>query len=259
MSRIYFHSQEGAVEVKGVERAWFGLLAGRFSLGILGLDYWSDGAESPHPIRAFLRPESYLNHSSYQGTGFVRALETALQVGFDRSLVVHGEPLDCFLMHLNTLMAVGNDPLRLAARLHGQCEIHAWVAGANRDWLAGIVLEGLRRGVFRPRMGWEEVVAFLRLNAALPVVTSYSVCEQFPNQSVGMRGGFVRPTAVDEETGEAVPDYDAWYELPLGRQWAYALAGLSDEPSLEMRPDDWVDYHFGENFTALSLLRLLQK
>jgi hypothetical protein len=46
--------------------------------------------------------------------------------------------------------------VRFLARLHGQCEVHGWVAGKNRAWLADIIETGRETAILRDDMGWRE-------------------------------------------------------------------------------------------------------
>src|SRR5678809_1267407 len=57
--------------------------------------------------------------------------------------------IDPFELQLNSALALGSDVVKLAARFHGQCEVHCWVDAADRVWLANMVVEGLECGVFR--------------------------------------------------------------------------------------------------------------
>lgn len=193
MSRIYFHSLHGEVEVSGAERAHFGLL---------------------------IDPD----HETIRD---------------DKAETIFGRVL-------NRAMERGDDTWRFMARIHGQCEIHAYVEGEDRDWLAGIIERGLASGLLREgydttaypeRSGWRKVIALLRERDDEPVVTSYSVCEGFPNITIVRQEGTWHPTK---------PAWDAeeeWYDLPDEEQWATAMAALRAKQEngsrLRLWPGDW--------------------
>jgi hypothetical protein len=109
------------------------------------------------------------------------------------------------------------------------------VEGPHRAWFADLAQEGLDQRVFRSQVnggmtGWESVIDLLRGRDDEPVVTSYSVCDSFPNpETAGWK-------PVLDEDGEE--NWDAWYDLPDGEQWDTAMAGLrADKGSLrEVNP-----------------------
>lgn len=149
---------------------------------------------------------------------------------------------------LNAAMQRG-DVWRFVARIHGQCELHAYVEGEDRDWLAGIIEQGLTSGLLRgeemtrtsdPRSTWPAVIALLRERADAPVVTSYSVCEGFPNLTIVREERTWHPTIPSWE-----PD-EEWYDLPAEEQWATALAALRAKQErgsrLRLQPSDWATW-----------------
>lgn len=237
MSRIYFHSPSRETEVMGSERAMMGHYVSELFLMALGVsDY--DYPNDPHVLRNILEPSHYAAKET--GRQFASMLSVALRVGMDsRILVVDGEAVNVFAASLNTAIVMGSDPIILSARLHGQCEIHTYVEGANRAWLAGIIERGLASGIFRSDSGWESVIEHLRERDDEPVVTSYSVCEQFPN--AGAAGW--KPDKVNEE-GDG--DWDAYYDLPSEEQWRMGMEALRAKLFIEMTPDKWaVSIAFG--------------
>jgi hypothetical protein len=142
------------------------------------------------------------------------------------------------------------------ARLHGQCELHAYVEGANRAWLADIIERGRETDVLRPQMKWEQVAEFLRSRDDCPVVTSYSVCDQFPNRHVA---GWVAPMSKYEDTGEEYEDTDAWYDLPEAERWQRAMDGLRAQGNgLELKPDNWNTFHFRDGVNGFQLRRIAE-
>jgi hypothetical protein len=237
MSRIYFHSEDGEAEVRGAERAFMGCTASRIAWSFLG-PYAEEYASHESVLRKVLTG-GYVLDERYRGADFRRTLETALAVGNETNFIVDGQSASAFGVSLNTALRLGGDPLRLFARLHGQCEIHAWVAGPNREWLADIIDAGRASGLYRSDMGWESVSGLLQKTAAGPVVTSYSVCEQFPNEGVAGWDG----------------DEDSWYDLDFDKQWAMAFEKLrASDKGLELTPDCWADYYFGSGLDVFKAI-----
>ena len=171
MSRIYFHSLSCESEVFGSERAFMGHLVSDMFLSALGVDSFDFPPSNPHVLRTILDPAHYT--AKHTGREFSDSLSTALRVGMDSSILrVDGEAVNVFSATLNTAIVMGSDPIILSARLHGQCEIHTYVEGSNRRWLAGIIEQGRKSGIFRADSGWEDVIEHLRERDDEPVVTS---------------------------------------------------------------------------------------
>lgn len=241
MSRITFASPTDDAELRGSERAYMGLLISRITTAIF--DPWS-----LEPRRAALRKMTGLDMAAYDDRGgglyFARDFETFLAVGGDRKISVGDRSVGVFTVCLNTAWLIGDDALKLIARLHGQCELHAWVDGPNRRWLADIITRGRASRVLRAGQGWEGVAAFLRESESEPVVTSYSVTDGFPNPYVADFDG----------------DPEEFYDLSRDDQWARCMAALRANDGaaygLELRPDEWSyeQFQFGDGSTAFSLL-----
>ena len=172
---------------------------------------------------------------------------TYLSVGEERMTLPDGRDTDPFELALNTALLLGNDVVRLMARLHGQCEVHGWVDGPNRAWLASIIRDGRKSGILREKMGWEGVAELLEASADGEVVTSYSVTDTFPNPDLA---GFPYDETVEN---------DPWAEmseLPEGEAWTRCMAALKARATgLEWRPDNWATIRFGDGLDAMSLPR----
>lgn len=237
MSRIYFHSLHGEAEVRGWERARAGALCSDMLMVALGVSTSDDMPSRPSPIRRILPPNCYaLEYSGYQ---FASWLHTWLVASNDTYFVVNSDrKITVFSAALNTAHVTGSDPVKLLARLHGQCELHAYVEGHNRAWLADIIEQGRAAGIMRADSGWESVIELLRTRDDEPVVTSYSVCEQFPNQGVANWQN----------------DDEVWYELPADEKWRLALAGLRNTTGeLEIKPDTWQTYTYRHGVNGFQL------
>lgn len=243
MSRIYFHSEGDEAEVWGPERAYAGLMCADALVTALGVRHSFDSELNPSPIRKLLPEDSYLHRM--HGPEFERSLETWLHVSSREMLKTRdGEGVTPFVAAVDTAIVMGSDSIRLLARLHGQCEIHCYVEGPNRAWLANIIEEGRKMAILRADMGWESVIALLRASAAGPVVTSYSVCEQFPN----------RHAAGWESQDDS--DTDRWYDLPSAERWALAMEGLRSGRTfagLALTPDNWVNYRIAPGCNGFEL------
>lgn len=239
MSSITFHSPSGAVDVRGPERFSFARYANDALISALGLQGLEDVAWTRSIGKLLAPPPTYRIDSA-------ETLKTLLSVSERAAFRVEGTTIAATALGLNTLIATGSDPMILAARIHGQCEIHAYVEGRNRAWLALIIDRGMESGIYRQGMGWEAVSGLLRSNAKAPVVLAYSVCESFPSQEAARRGGWAPKTADEDEE---------WYELPAKKQWDWAITGIRATRGLELCPDEWAwpDFFFDAPVTAFQV------
>jgi hypothetical protein len=268
MSRMYFSTEDETVEVKGWERHWLGGLVNRVALGVFEPRHHIDDLAdlvNPHHYAALGRVPSNLDQ-------WVTTFSIALQQdsGDDSTaprgtplLLWRGKPISGWGLILNTAAVVGNDAIKLAARLHGQSEIHAWIDGPDRAWVADMIEQAVISGVYRSSLrqegltgmpgelgrtvdsdsGWENVMGFLRSSDAEPVVTHYSITDGFPNPDVA---GF--------EDG-----WEAWEDLPADEQWHRGLEGLRSGAwsrrftGLQIKPEDWQSFRFHHTLTAFDL------
>ncbi len=242
MSRIYFHTQYDGAEVRGSERAHFGHSCGQMTWAMLSghADEWG---EHKSMLRQLLPADHYALRDWPRNAkmAFTGLTETVFKLG--------DQEIDAFSLQLNTAYSMGADYVKLAARLHGQCEIHAYVEGPNRAWLADIILAGRASGFYRSDAGWESVVTLLLKSKTQPVVTSYSVCEQFPNAGVAK---FEYPIKDGEK------DWNAWYRLSQKKRWTMAITELrASRSGLELKPDNWDRFFFRDGINANSLIEKL--
>lgn len=282
MSRVYFHSPSGTAGLNGSERARLDFVSRGPAQAAWGLDRHADldklaeiigmipepppgefGANYLHVYLREAQAEKQRSHAAYEadrargGNGFgvfnaephrrlVDALELSLGASNVRFRVADIE-LNSFDVALNTALAVGAPVIALAAKIHGACELHAWVEGPDRKWLADLIDDGLDIGVYRREVtghsqGWESVQELLRSRDDEPVVMSYSVCDSFPNQYVANW----QPPDGDE---------DAWYDLPDDQQWELALAGLRKaRPWAQITPESLAGQGFHLGVTVYDLL-----
>lgn len=236
MSGIYFHSEHGEARISGSERAHAGLLCNDLMIAALGgdLEYSNDWLMKMIPT------------GSYAHTA-PKMLKTYLR-SYNSVLVIDDAEHSSWHIGLNTALALGNDSVRLLARLHAQCEIHCYVEGENRKWLADIIRDGRRTNILREGMFWEAAIELLESRDDGPVVCSYSVCEQFPD--------FIY--LPDDHPLKLRDDDDRWddfYDLPEEEKWAACMIGLrSTNDRRELKPDGWKDFHFGAGLSAFDVV-----
>lgn len=83
----------------------------------------------------------------------------------------------------------------------------------------------------------------LRESDGSPVVTSYSVCEQFPGVHL-----------LDRPKGAGDDWHERAFEMPHAERWEKSMAKLkASGRRLELKPDDWNDFHFSDGVTALDI------
>ncbi|HEY9371031.1 hypothetical protein [Streptomyces sp.] len=280
MSRIYFHSPSGEAEVLGAERSHVHLLVNDTSAERI--------TRHPNsyrePLRELTRDSHLKPQSRMIDQQFLQDFILSFRVRGDGSLLAwRGHALDAFALALNTAIDWSGESMRLVARLDGQCEIHSYVEGKNRAWLADRIQDALDYEMLRPGMGWESppeachargpgVIPLLRSRDDEPVVLSYSVCDSFPYAAhvvMPLPPEDWRPDGWTEQEWadldeDARDDYrdecriDTFGNLPEQEQWARGMDWLRERSQtmrLELRPDDWRDYRFGHRLSLLDLER----
>lgn len=278
MSRIYFHSPTGEAEVLGAERSHVHVLVNDLAEERINL--------RRNLLREALREltcDSHLKPDERMiDSQFLRGFMLAFRVrGEENLLTWRGRPIDAFAMALNTAIEWGGENMRLIARLDGQCEIHAYVEGKNRAWLADLIEDGLDADLLRRGMGWEAApdarhprgpgaIPLLRSRDDEPVVLSYSVCDSFPyaaREVMPLPPEDWKPDGWSEEewndlSDDERDDYrderrsETFGELPEEEQWARGMTWLRERSAtmhLELNPDDWSTFKFGHRLSLLDL------
>lgn len=242
MSRVYFVSATDEAEVRGSERYWAGGICSGITLGALGYTFddpllsmvnkeWA--RESEHNYTLWLR-------SSGEGDNFILPSDPAIYERLPaplRDKFSDVKEVNVFNLGANTALVTGSDPIKFMARMHYQCEIHTWVDGPNRAWLADIIKQGLATSIMRHGMGWTEVIKLFESSNKGEVVTSFSTCEGFPSRLRSM------PEA-------------RWYDLPREKRWDLGIRKLRKKKWLEMKPDDWNTFYFDNGINAYDMRAL---
>lgn len=252
MSRVYFHSPEDDAEVRGSERAYASCLIGNLAMAVF--ENHVEKYRDEQPLLKIIPAGSYLHRSARER--FANDFGTWFRVAYgpdDYFILPDGQKVATWDVALNTATVLGGDALMFLARMHAQCEIHGWVDGPDKAWLAEIIEQGLVDKLYRANAGWETVVELLKENTTSPVVMSYSVCEQFPNCGVG--DWMDKIFRDDEHRDEHA---DKWYELPDDEKWRISMDGLKAKSGkLKIKPDDWRGYGYGLGLSAFDVVAAL--
>lgn len=274
MSRVWFHTQGSRAELRGSERAWLDHIASGPAEAAWNLDGLGAlerceriiemipeppagqyGANYLHTWLRAAREQRVLGNIGRDGYEAERRLASSLRTaigGPGLSLHAAGHDLDSSNVRLNTALMAGSDAIALAAKIHGSCEIHGWVDGPDRKWLADLIDDGLQAGIYRHGIwyehipggerkwsdqGWGDVTALLRETDDGPVVMSYSATDGFPNhEAAGMEPG----------------EFDDLHEA---ERWLRSVDGLrTQQPWLRIGPDTLRAVTFGPAVTVYDLL-----
>lgn len=192
-----------------------------------------------------------------------------------------GEKLSLYHLSLNTAVAIGSAPILLLAKLAAQCEIHCYVEGPNRAWLAGIIEAGLHDNILRTWKndsypGWPGVVDLLKKRDDEPVVCSYSVTSTFPNHAVAIKQNIWTPEIKHDTIQQKyhLEDEDnpvewessylseLWCDLPESEQWDKAMAALrkaNENGHLEIDPETLGTQGYGNGMSAFDLVAAMKE
>jgi hypothetical protein len=209
MSYIAFESQQGLVEIGGRERARMGVIVNDVAWAM-------ESRGRPHGSPQ----DEYRAKLDYSG---------AFSDGN-------------FGERLGWLCLIGDDVTKLIAHVHGQCEIHGWVHPDDGEWFAGLIDGAVARGLLNgDRPGqygtWSEVGA-LALRSTTPLVSSYSVCDSWPDphQIAEQRPDLFNPTGPAVSSDDVL--YDAWAALGSEEQGRIADEAIQS-CAPRWHPEEW--------------------
>lgn len=177
-------------------------------------------------------------------------------------------------VEFNTTLAAGCDQLRLAAKLYAWAETHAWIADADRNWVADLIQEGLNQGIYRSGLwsqhraggkvwvdsGWGGIQDFLRTTRG-PVVLYTSAAEDFPSPDmdsfmIPWPDGIPRKfdALSEEQRAERRKRYAEWNDLTSNQQWEYGVRELTENlSSVQISPATLRSGTFGPGVTLFDL------
>lgn len=199
MSYLAFNTREREVHVRGWERHRLPGIVRDFGTGMLALHAASTGLERLDALTPAGTAAKYVNREP--GWGRDMAEHFRLYLGHEDFLSYQGHVIESWPLLLNTVLELGSDPFRLAARFAGQYYGHCWIPGPDRGWAADLITAGLVSDVFRHKIkvtdpspiipnvsvetehhtGWTDVIELLRETDKGSVVLSVSTDDDFPN------------------------------------------------------------------------------
>lgn len=238
MSNIQFATRTKEALLIGSERHYMGLICSEVTIPFFAAH------ANREKLKKLLPPNHYLTIS--KDLYFEQNFATWVTVGNGSLHLPDGQEVELFATILNTVLVVGNDILRLIARIHGQCEIHAYIEPEEAPWIVSIIRHGLDTHILRDGQGWDSVIDLLEsVTTNETVVTSYSVSDDWPSQIVAGR--------------ENVIDEDDWEDLSEDQQWDLALTALKKDRSLALRREEWETYRFRNGMTAMDIVRIAKE
>lgn len=259
MSRVYFTSPSGSAELLGRERAHGNVLTLNLALAVLGSDSFRFRDLIEPALSPLARSQLANAKPEFWAMSF-RSWWWAHSEDRDHWITAGGHRFVPWNLTLNTAVVAGSPAVELLARVHATCEIHGYVEGEHRAWLADVIDDGRQDNVLRSGMGWEAVVGLLRARDDEPVVMWYSVTNSFPDRELAVEQGTWTPPADNHDEDAAV---ESWGALPAGQQWDLSMAALrrfNAAGPVELHPDVWGVLGFGDPaWSAFDLLDALEQ
>lgn len=287
MSYLTFAAPTAAAELAGPERHWLLHLAHGPAIAAwdldqsFGLDHLAriielvpevpDGQYGANYLHTYLRQAKDEHRAAIANGGIggvdaygrlVSSLKARLGSAGSLTFRIAGRELACADVNLNTALAAGADPIRLAAKLAAW--EHCYIEGADRAWVADIIDNGREIGMYRPDMGWEAVANLLRACDDEPVVTSHSTESGWPNMWITPLAAAVPATvtygSMSDEEREAADEAqtraeERWDAMTPDERWEVSLASLKQRrPWSRLAPETLGEIWFGTTVTVYDLL-----
>jgi hypothetical protein len=278
VSAVNFRAPSGGhAQLAGFERTWLGDLCAHTAFGIVTArdpGDWTQtavltGTAVPDDFEGFVKwagiIEFRLSRGQYRPPGRdIPVLDgNGLTVA---SLMLSGAGTAVPALTVNTVMAAGSDPLRLAARIASQAEDQCLVEGPDRAWLAGVISAGLDAGVLRRQAltydgftptGWAGITGLLLARDDEPVVVSSPAAGGFPEREPGwgpVSGPSRPPAGYWHRLGGDEHALGRWHALPAEEKWQAALDGLRGRgPDGRLDPARWGSWRAGHGLSVLDL------
>lgn len=207
----------------------------------------------------------------------VSALVTALKVR-GLPIVINGDDsrvfhLNSMEVEFNTTLKAACDPIRLATKIYGWAETHAWIADTDRTWAADLIQAGLEHGFYRAGIwaktsagtnwvdsGWGGIQDFLRGTRG-PVALHTSIADEFPNPDMdswmipwpdGVPMNLAYLSA--EQQRARRHRYAEWNSLTPEQRWEYGVREMTENLScLQISPATLETAMFGPGVTLFDL------
>jgi hypothetical protein len=255
MSRIYFHSKGfDEAEVSGSERAHMDIFTSDLAISTLRPYLIDSCGNMKYPILKHLKDPNYFNSFIDNHNEFKNIFEVSFRssVGGGMTFLYKEQEISSIALGLNTAMVLGNDAVKLMARIHAQCENHTYVKPENFEWISKIITQGLNLKIYRQNNGWEELIELLKV-AKEPIITSYSVADYFPNSTIANHN-----IICECNENDFCECDDSWEKLTHDEQWDKSWENLEKNTGfLELKPDDWNTFFFNAELTTLDIIELI--
>ena len=182
MSSIAFHWPDEVLRVSGSERALMGVFVGNLVT-----------AHPALPMNKYV----FDDDTKAAWSRIMQCEDARIDPRTWLSANMHDEGM--FVPVLNTALAMASRVCKLLVRIHGSCEVHAYVEPSDAHFIAMLIQIAVQQRFLRPDPwgydGWNAVARKMYTSVA-PVVMSYSVCESFPSEGESFEEGLARVRAI---------------------------------------------------------------